>query len=112
MTLAPIGAPARPSTQGTGLPRLMDDPTIQRIAMEHHKTPAQILIRFAIQRGIFVIPKSINGERIIENGNVFDFKLHTADMQALFAMNKDQRFFPLSFHDHKYYPFQENYSEM
>ena len=89
----------------------MDDPTIQHLAMEHKQTPAQILIRFAIQRGTFVIPKSTNKERIIENGNVFDFKLHTADMQALFAMNKDQRFYPLSFFDHKYYPFKENYSE-
>lgn len=109
---APIGSPARPESQGVGLPRLMDDSTIQRLATEHKKTPAQILIRFAIQRGLFVIAKSAKPERIMENGNVFDFKLHTADMQALFAMNKDQRFFPFDNNDHKYFPFKENYSEI
>ena len=90
----------------------MDDPTIQRLAAEHNKSAAQILIRFAIQRGLFVVTKSVNPKRIIENGNVFDFKLHTEDMQALLAMNKDQRFFRLQSYDHWYYPFQENYSEI
>ena len=90
----------------------MKDPAIQRMANEHNKSPAQILLRYAIQRGLFVIPKSEKKERIIENGNIFDFKLHTSDMQTLFGMNKNQRFFPMDYFDHKYYPFRENYSEL
>ena len=90
----------------------MEDPTVQSIAKDHGKTAAQILIRFAIQRGIFVIPKSTKPERIVQNGNVFDFKLYTADMQALHAMNKDQRFFLHRFFDHPYYPFRPNYTEI
>jgi len=109
--LAPLGAPGRPATQNSSLPSLMEDPTVQSIAKDHGKTAAQILIRFAIQRGIFVIPKSTKPERIVQNGNVFDFNLYAADMQALHAMNKDQRFFVLSFHDHHYYPFQPDYTE-
>lgn len=107
----PIGAPGRPATQEAGLPVLMEDPIVTTLAKQHTKTPAQILIRFAIQRGIVVIPKSVKKDRVYENGAVFDFELSKDDMEMLYGINKDQRFFPLSFHDHKYYPFQDNYTE-
>jgi len=108
---APIGSPTRPPDQNADLPVLMEDPTVVKIAKEYNKTPAQILIRFAIERGIIVIPKSGKKQRIYENGNIFDFKLYPADMQALFALNKNQRYFPMAFPDHRFYPFRENYTE-
>jgi len=48
-------------------PKLIDDPIVGEIAKKHKKTPAQVLISWAIQRGTSVIPKSVNPERIEEN---------------------------------------------
>lgn len=61
----------------------VDDPKVLPIAKKHNKTVAQILIRWAIQQEIVVIPKSARKERIIENANVFDFEIDTADMKIL-----------------------------
>jgi diketogulonate reductase-like aldo/keto reductase len=61
----------------------LDDPKVLPIAEKHHKTVAQILIRWAIQQEIVVIPKSAWKERIIENANVFDFELDESDKKVL-----------------------------
>jgi diketogulonate reductase-like aldo/keto reductase len=61
----------------------LDDPKVVSIAKKHNKTVAQILIRWAVEHEIVVIPKSARKERIIENANVFDFELDTADMKTL-----------------------------
>jgi len=107
----PIGAPGRPATQNPDLPILLHDEVVTEIANSLNKSPAQILLRFAIQRGIVIIPKSSKRSRIVENGDLYDFELTEDQMQKLYSINKNQRFFPLSFHDHHYYPFQQNYSE-
>lgn len=49
----------------------------------YHKTPAQVMIRWSLQRGFVCIPKSSNEERIAENANVFDFNMSDEDMQKL-----------------------------
>lgn len=105
----PIGAPGRPTNKH--LPVLMEDSTIKMLAKRHNKTSAQIILRFAIQRRTIIIPKSTKKHRIYENGNIFDFDLNGPEMFDIFAMNKDQRFFPLGFFDHKFFPFRENYAE-
>ena len=61
----------------------LDDPKVLPIAKKHNKTVAQVLIRWAIEQEIVVIPKSAQKERIIENANVFDFELDAADMKIL-----------------------------
>ena len=61
----------------------LDDPKVLPIAKKHNKTVAQVLIRWAIEHEIVVIPKSARKERIIENANVFDFELDAADMKIL-----------------------------
>ncbi len=58
----------------------LDDPLVVEIAKKYNKTPAQILIRWSLQKGFVTIPKSIKEHRIDENSNVFDFSIDEADM--------------------------------
>jgi diketogulonate reductase-like aldo/keto reductase len=70
---------------------IVDDEVIKRIASSHKKTSAQVLIRWAIQRGTVVIPKSSHPERIKENIDVFDFELSEQDMQDIAALERGMR---------------------
>ena len=69
------------SPLGTG--RLLSSDTARRIAQGHGRTPAQVLLRWCIEREIPVITKSTHRERIAENGQVFDFTLSDEDMARL-----------------------------
>jgi 2,5-diketo-D-gluconate reductase A len=69
------------STLGTG--RHLSHPTVQRIADALGKTPAQVLLRWCVEREIPVIPKSTHRDRIEENAQIFDFHLSGEDMAAL-----------------------------
>lgn len=73
-------------------PDLLADPTIHEIARKHHKTPAQICIRWALQRGVSVIPKSVTPARIRENFDVFAWSLDQADLDAIKAMDRRYRY--------------------
>lgn len=57
--------------------------TLLRIAKKYQKTPAQVALRWLVQRGISVIPKTTKKERMIENINIFDFKLDSSDMSEI-----------------------------
>ncbi|KAE8379855.1 NADP-dependent oxidoreductase domain-containing protein [Aspergillus bertholletiae] len=61
----------------------MDEPVLRAISKKHKKSPAQILIRWSLQKGFVPLPKSATPERIIENADVFDFELDEDDMQSL-----------------------------
>ena len=74
------------SPLGTG--RHLGDATVTRIAERLERTPAQVLLRWCIQREIPVIPKSTHRERIEENSQIFDFTLTEEDMAALDALDK------------------------
>lgn len=84
----PIGAPYKAKELDDSSPILLEHPTVTSIAKRLGKTPAQILLRFLVQLGIIVIPKSTNPERIRKNFQVFDFKLSPEDMSALDAVDK------------------------
>jgi 2,5-diketo-D-gluconate reductase A len=74
--------------------QVLDDPTITAVAASHDKTSAQVVLRWHIQRGDIVFPKSVKPERIRENIAVFDFELSADEMQAITALNRDERIGP------------------
>ena len=74
-----------PLTRG----RRLDHPTLLEVARSYSKSPAQVMIRWSLQRGLVVIPKSVRPERIRENCEVFDFEISGADMGRLDSLNED-----------------------
>ncbi|KAH8414393.1 hypothetical protein KR215_004901 [Drosophila sulfurigaster] len=73
------------------LPDLMDIPDVKQIAAAHGKTPAQVLLRWIIDRDIVVIPKSTNPERLKQNLDVFDFKLTAEESAKLSTLDQNFR---------------------
>lgn len=63
--------------------RKLDDPTVGEIAKKYKKSPAQILIRYCLQKGWVPLPKSVHKERIIENTQLYDFDISSEDMTTL-----------------------------
>lgn len=77
-----------------GVGNLVDNATIGSVAQAHGKTPAQVLIRWSIQLGNIVIPRSSSPERIAENIDVFDFELTDDEMSTLNGLSDGTRFRP------------------
>jgi 2,5-diketo-D-gluconate reductase A len=73
---------------------LLDEETIEEIAERHDKTPAQAILRWHIQLGNVVIPKSVTPERIRENLNLFDFELSDEEMAAVARLDTGERIGP------------------
>lgn len=74
------------SPLGTG--RQLGAPAVATIAQDLERTPAQVLLRWCVQRGIPVVTKSVHRDRIAENAQIFDFELSAADMDALDALDE------------------------
>ncbi len=74
-----------------GQGRVLDDPEIVTIARRLDRTPAQVVLRWHIERGDIVFPKSVTPERIRENFDIFGFELTGEDVQTITALNRDQR---------------------
>ena len=70
---------------------LLGNPTVTAIADRLGRTPAQVVLRWHLQLGNVVIPKSVTPSRIAENLNVFDFELTADDVAALTALDKGLR---------------------
>ena len=70
---------------------VLGDPVIRKIADRVGRTTAQVTLRWHIQRGDIVFPKSVTHSRVVENFNLFDFELTDADLAAISALNRNQR---------------------
>lgn len=73
-------------------PLLFEHPVIVTIAKNHGKTPAQVILRWATQRGLAVIPKSSSQRRLEDNLNVTNFDLQTAELEAISGLDRHLRF--------------------
>ena len=71
--------------------RVNDDPAIREIAAQVGRTPAQVTLRWHVQRGDVVFPKSVTRSRIEENFGIFDFELDESAMAAISGVNRDER---------------------
>lgn len=101
----PLGSPDRPWATADE-PPLLEHPKIKEIGAKYGKTSAAVLLRFQIDRGIVVIPKSVTPARIEANLNVFDFKLTDEDIKTLEEFDRGYRFCGLDWNKgHKYHPF-------
>ncbi|MBG9589782.1 aldo/keto reductase [Cytobacillus firmus] len=72
--------------------RVLEDSDIKEIAERHGKSAAQIILRWHLQNGIMVIPKSVKKDRLRENADIFDFELTEDEMRQINALNNNHRF--------------------
>ncbi|MEH6986894.1 aldo/keto reductase [Cytobacillus firmus] len=72
--------------------RVLEDNSIKEIAKRHGKSAAQIILKWHLQNGIMVIPKSVKKERLRENTDIFDFELTEDDIRQMNALNNNHRF--------------------
>lgn len=78
---------------GEGRNGTFDDPLMKNLGEKYGKMPAQIMLRWNIQRGVVVIPKSTHAERMEENFSLFDFTLSDEDMSAISKLDKNESLF-------------------
>jgi len=71
---------------------ILDEPVVKAAAQRHGKSAAQVLLRWGVQRGTAVVPKTERFERLAENLAIFDFQLNPDDMAAIGALNRNRRF--------------------
>lgn len=79
--------------------KIIGNETIVRIAKAHHKSPAQVVLRWHLQMGYIVIPGSRNKDHILDNINVFDFELTGEEMESIHQLDGTGRFFNMSEED-------------
>ncbi|CAJ1033665.1 putative Aldo/keto reductase family [Leishmania utingensis] len=84
---------------------LLTEPKLAELAEKHKKSAAQVIIRWFVQLGVIVIPKSSHEEHIRQNFDVFDFELSQEDMQALESMDKNSR---IGFNPESFFPTERN----
>lgn len=71
-----------------GMKGMFDEPVLKEIAVKYGKTPAQVILRWNVQQGVIVIPKSVHRERMRENLNIWDFELNEEDMARIAGLDK------------------------
>lgn len=115
---SPLGSPDRAWRQSHE-PVVLEEPVIRSLADKYGKSPAQVIIRWQVQRGVLVIPKSVTPSRIMENIQVFDFALTEEEMDQIGSLDKNWRYIvPMIEADgkmiprdagHPHYPFNDPY---
>ncbi|XP_040852850.1 prostaglandin-E(2) 9-reductase-like isoform X2 [Ochotona curzoniae] len=105
-----LGSHRLPQWVDQNSPVLLEDPVISAMAKKHKRSPAQIALRYQLQRGVVVLAKSFNEKRIKENAQIFDFELPSEDMKTLDGLDKNLRYSHLEFGiGHPNYPFSDEY---
>jgi methylglyoxal/glyoxal reductase len=74
--------------------QLLNNPVLKEIAERHHKSVAQVILRWDLQNGVVTIPKSTKAHRIAENATVFDFQLKEGEMKRIHDLNENHRVGP------------------
>ncbi|CAG4958362.1 unnamed protein product [Colias eurytheme] len=105
---SPLGSPDRPWAK-PGDPTLMEDQRLKTIAERYSKTVPQILIRYAIDRSMIVIPKSVTKSRIEQNFDVFNFQLSPEDLELIGSLECNGRLCMMGDDHHPDYPFHDEY---
>ncbi|XP_047237028.1 aldo-keto reductase family 1 member A1-A isoform X2 [Girardinichthys multiradiatus] len=114
---SPLGSRDRPWTSPDE-PSLLEDLRLGAIAERYQKSPAQVILRWQVQRGVVCIPKSVTASRIKENLKVFDFSLSEEDMKLIDSFNHNTRFIVPTVEDgkrvwrdaeHPHFPFHDPY---
>lgn len=72
-----------------GLKGMFDEPILKEVAEKYNKTVAQIILRWNVQQGIIIIPKSVHRERMRENLDIWNFKIEDADMERIRSLDKN-----------------------
>ncbi len=80
-----------PFAEGTN--NIFTNKTLKKVGNRYNKSTAQVALRYLIQRGVIVIPKSVHKERMIQNFNIFDFKLNEDDMRKIAKLDKGKSAF-------------------
>ncbi|XP_047999268.1 aldo-keto reductase AKR2E4-like isoform X2 [Leguminivora glycinivorella] len=108
MAFSPFGFLVSRETKDDPPPRI-DDPTLIAIASKYGKTTSQVVLRYLLDRGLIVIPKSTNQKRLAQNLDLFDFKLTDEEVATISQFNKDVRVIdPKTWKDYPNYPFERN----
>ncbi|KAL7064347.1 hypothetical protein AAHC03_05828 [Spirometra sp. Aus1] len=103
-------SPFRSPDEKTHIPPTVEEEYVKKIALTHGKSPAQVLLRHAIQRDISVLAGSMDAEMIRENFKVFDFALTKEEMEVLNTSGRNTRFFTAKMAvGHPEYPFQAEF---
>ncbi|XP_069619251.1 aldo-keto reductase family 1 member C1-like [Ranitomeya imitator] len=91
-------------------PKVLEDPVLNTVAKKLNRSPAQVALRYLLERGCVILAKSFNPERIKQNFQVFDFDLSDEDMKSLDGVNKDMRYMTVDFwKESPKYPFDDEF---
>uniref|UniRef100_V5GQ24 Aldose reductase n=1 Tax=Anoplophora glabripennis TaxID=217634 RepID=V5GQ24_ANOGL len=105
---SPLGSPDRPWAK-PGDPQLLDDPKIVALGKKYKKTPAQVVLKYQVQRGNITIPKSVTKSRILQNFDIWDFNLTAEDIALLDSFDCNGRICPYDdAFSHKDHPFSRD----
>lgn len=103
-----LGSHRDPNWVRSDSPYLLEDPVLKTIAKKHNRSPAQVALRYQLQRGVVVLAMSFKEKEIKENFQAFDFELAPEDMKTIDSLNRNFRYSEMTFAlDHPDYPFSE-----
>ncbi|XP_040823980.1 prostaglandin-E(2) 9-reductase-like isoform X2 [Ochotona curzoniae] len=107
---AALGSSRDPKWVHKNTPILLEDPVVCALAKKHKRSPAQIVLRYQLQRGVVVLAKSFIEREIKENIQIFGFQLSSEDMKTLDGLDRNLRYYSADlFLGHPNFPFADEY---